>query len=155
MTRMPRPHDLPGTDPRFHEHRKYLSVMKVQGVERIVSNGSCKHDGCGYSAAWATNAGRDRGMWQHRAYLVVEARIQYFKTKFQGDTKKMTRALIETVDCHTHLFAHWMKQVDEFILELAEVKSTDLPDFNFRVEYDLGSSAYDVAQAAIEKASSF
>lgn len=155
MIVLPRPHDLPGTDPRFHEARKYLSPVKYKGREILASHGACKETGCNYSSAWTSNKARDRGMWQHRALRVREARMLYFHEKFQGDQRKVGETFQQTADKHTHEFNSWMGLVGSFIDDFADVALEDLPDYRFRVEYDLGNSAYDVAKAALDNAYTF
>lgn len=151
MKVLPRPHNLPGTDPQFHEARKYLSPMTYKGREILASHGSCKQEGCGYHSAWTSNKARDLGMWKHRALKVVHARIRYFGKVAQGDVKKIGILLRETADHHTHLFEPWLQEVKVFLNELAGVGVDDLADVNFQVEYDLGNSAYDVAKAALDR----
>lgn len=152
---LPRPHDLPGTDPRFHESRNYLSPRMDNGREILASHGSCKEPGCGYRAAWRSNIARDKGMWKHRAEKVVAERIRYFGKRVGNDPEKIRTLVKETADKHTHTFGAWMKLIDDFTQTLAGAGVDDLPDYNFRVEYDLGNHALDVAKAVIDQAYEF
>jgi hypothetical protein len=150
---LPAPHNLPGTDPSFHQSRNYLSPSKHGGKEILASFGSCKEDGCGYRCGWTSNKARDLAMWKHRAFKVVEARIPYFKKIAQGDTQKVSELLRQTADKNTHLYPFWLKEVEGFFFNLAgDDAGLVLPEYNFQVEYDLGNGAYDVAKAALDKA---
>lgn len=148
---LPAPHDLPGTDPRFHEPRKYLSPVMHHGEKILASFGSCKEDNCGYRGAWVTRAARDRNMWMHRALKVREARIIYFTKLFPNPLDPRPGQLfLETADHNTHFFAPWQNQVKLFYRDLTGDDRIDLPEYDFYREYQDGKFAMDTARFIFE-----
>lgn len=145
---------LPGLDPMFHEARKYLSPMRVKGELILASFGSCKETGCNYSAAWATNAGRDLGMWKHRSDAVRDARLDFFMRKMRMGPDKATEMLGEFADKHSHTFENWMELVEAYFRNLAGVGIDDdsVPTINWAVKYQLGKGAKAVVTEILDVA---
>lgn len=144
-------HELPGTDPRFHETRNYMSPIILRGREILAHHGSCKQEGCGYHSAWTTRAARDRGMWTHRALRVREARTQYFNGLNLTEMQAL-RLQKETADCHSHFFSPWRAHVQTFYRELAGDDEMQLPDYDYYNDYGQGNSALSTAQFLFEGA---
>jgi hypothetical protein len=146
-------HDLPGTDSRFHEPRKYLSPMKYRGQMILASHGSCKQDSCHYSSAWTSNAARDRGMWLHRALKVREARMLYFIERFgDKDQAKLGQLFLETADNNSHFYKPWLEVVNQLMVEAVEVGVEDLPDYDTFLDYKVGTSAIDAVNKILAHA---
>jgi hypothetical protein len=148
-------HDLPGTDPRFHETRNYLSPAHVRGEEILAAHGSCKEQGCGYRSAWTTMPARDRGMWLHRALKVREARMLYFGERFGNTDLRVARLFLETADNNSHYYAPWLELVNQFLMEFVEVGVEDLPDYDTFLDYRVGTSAIDTANKVIAHSQTF
>lgn len=144
------PHDLPGTDSRFHEARRYLSPVKFHGRDILAAHGSCKEQGCGYSSAWVTSGARDRGMFLHRALKVREARVIYFGELFGNASPNVGRLLNETADNNSHFFAPWKELVWEFFHDLTGDPEGVMPDRNYLAEYRQGHTAMDTAKFLFE-----
>jgi hypothetical protein len=145
-------HNLPGTDPRFHESRNYLSPVKYKGEHILAAHGSCKEQGCAYSSAWTSNRARDRGMWLHRALQVREARAKYFYERFPkpGD-ERVAQLFNETADHNSHLFSVWEKLVKGFFFNLVGDDATILvPDYNYYQDYKQGNFALDTAKFLVD-----
>jgi len=147
-------HDLPGTDPRFHESRNYLSPVKLRGEMILASHGSCKEGGCGYRSAWTTNAARDRGMWLHRAMKVREARVVYFYERFP-DNAKVGQLFLETADNNSHYYQPWLDVVNKLLKETAEVTVADLPDYDTYLDWQVGTLALDAVNKLLAHAATF
>lgn len=143
-------HDLPGTDSRFHESRNYLSVMTYRGEEILASHGSCKEAGCGYRAAWKSNAARDKAMWEHRALKVREARAHYFYNLFDGDQRKVGEMFQNTADRNSHRFDDWFAQVKHFELTEITREVGELVKYDYRVAYDLGRTAREAFEELLQ-----
>lgn len=144
-------HDLPGTDPRFHEARKYLSPVKVRGEEILAAFGSCKEEGCNYRAAWNNSASRDRNMWLHRAMKVREARMLYFIDRFgDKDPAYLGQLFLETSDMNTHYYNPWLDVVKKLYRDLAGDKTLELPEYDYYVEYKAGKMAKDTVNFIFE-----
>lgn len=141
---------LPGTDPSFHEFRKYLSPMTHKGKRILASFASCKHPKCNYSSAWASNTGRELGMWKHRSEKVNEARLWYFMKMGWGPEKAQLQ-MNEVADKHSHTFENWEILVTGFIRLLSGVDLDELPTMNYQVQYHLGTTAMDCAKAALDR----
>lgn len=140
-------HDLPGTDPRFHEPRKYLSPARVRGDEILAAHGSCKEQGCDYRSAWTTMAARDRGMWLHRALKVREARVLYFAERFGDTDPRVGQLLLETADFNSHFFAPWKQLVKDFFFNLVgDDVEVLLPEYDYYKDYKEGNAALDTAK---------
>lgn len=150
MTARPTKAPLPGTDPSFHEFRKYLSPMTHKGKNILASFASCKHKACNYSSAWASNTGRELGMWRHRSEKVTEARLWYFM-KLGFGPEKARLMMSEVADKHSHTWENWEGLVNGFIRLLAGVDLEDLPAFNHQAQYHLGAGAMDCAKAALDR----
>lgn len=153
-------HDLPGTDPRFHEPRKYLSPVMIRGEEILASHGSCKEPGCGYRSAWASMAARDRGMWLHRAIKVREARMVYFIERFgerfgDRDGAKLEQLFLETADNNSHFYKPWLAIVNRLLVEAVEAGVEDLPDYDTYLDYKVGTSAVEEMNKLIAHATTF
>lgn len=148
---LPTQDQLPGIDPKFHEVRKYLAPVRYKDKRILASFGSCKEPGCNFSEGWTTNVGRDLGMWKHRAGEVRKARLKLFKKISQGDHRKAADMLLETADKHSHTFENWVGIVEGFIRNLAGIDLNDLPDYRYRTEYHIGTSALTAAEQAIDQ----
>lgn len=147
-------HDLPGTDPRFHEARKYLTPVVYRGREILASHGACKETGCNYSSAWTSNKARDKGIWTHRAAKVVEARLVYFQKTLGFSAAQSARMLAETADKNSHTYEQWLTLTREFFLKLAgEDLDLSLPEHSYQVRYDLGHNPWDTAREVIDRLS--
>lgn len=147
-------HDLPGTDPRFHESRNYLSPVKYRGREILGAHGSCKEEGCGYRSAWTSQRARNEGMWLHRALKVREARALYFAKLFPepGDLR-VAQLFNETADNNSHHYEPWKKLVEDLFFNLlGDDAEKVLPDFDYYKEYKDGKSALDTAKFIFEAA---
>lgn len=145
-------HDLPGTDPRFHESRNYLSPVKIDGVEILAAHGSCKQDDCGYRGAWRSNQSRDRAMLLHRTLRVREARMKYFVGLF-GDKNqtKLGRLFLETSDINSHFYQPWLDTVKHlYIEEIGDPEIQDLPVYDYYKDYQSGQSAKSMVNFIIE-----
>ena len=148
---LPAPHNLPGTDPRFHEPRKYLSPARHNGQEILGAYGSCKEDGCGYRGGWTTTSARDRNMWMHRALKVRSARLEYFLRLFPEPLDpRPGRLLLETADKNSHFFHPWTEEVLRFYRELAGEDKLPLPEYDYYTEYKSGKFALDTARFIFE-----
>lgn len=144
-------HDLPGTDPRFHESRNYLSPVRLRGEDILAANGSCKETGCNYRSAWTTNGARDRGMWLHRAMKVREARVIYLTERFGKDSPQITRLINETADHNSHYFSVWEKLVKGFFFNLVgDDAGILLPDYDYYKDYKEGNFALDTAKFLVD-----
>lgn len=136
-------HDLPGTDPRFHESRNYLSPANVDGMMILAAHGSCKEDGCGYRGAWRSTNSRDRAMQLHRALRVREARMNYFIKLFGTDNQaKLGQLFLETTDNNSHFYQPWLDTVKHLYVALvADPEVIDLPEYDYYKDYKDGQSA--------------
>lgn len=148
-----RSHTLPGTDPTFHEYRKYLSPMKYKGQKILASMGSCKHAGCNYSGAWSSNALREVGMWKHRSEKVRDARLDYFLRKMRVGPDKAAELQMEFADRHSHTYENWVELVEGYIRVLAGLNPDDeaLPPIEPMTPYHLGVGARAMAIRILDK----
>lgn len=148
-----RSHTLPGTDPMFHQYRKYLSPMKYKGQQILASMGSCKHPGCNYSGAWSSNAAREVGMWKHRSEKVRDARLDYFLRKMRVGPDKAIELQLEFADKHSHTYENWVDLVESFIRVTAGLTVDDeaLPTMDYATPYHLGVGAKAMAMKILDK----
>lgn len=148
-----RSHSLPGTDPKFHEYRKYLSPVKYKGRQILASFGSCKHAGCNYSGAWSSNAGREVGMWKHRSEKVRDARLDYFLRKMRVGPDKAMELQMEFADKHSHTYERWVELVEGFIRVTSGLNAEDeaLPTMDYATPYHLGVGAKDMAMRILDR----
>lgn len=145
--------ELPGTDPRFHESRNYLSPVMYKGREILASHGSCKQDGCGYSSAWTSNSARDRGMWMHRALHVRELRMKYF-FNLTKDNAKSAIMFMETADKNSHTYGAWLGIMRDFFFSLlGDDAELNVPDYKITTKYHLGVGAKDAAESLLDEVS--
>lgn len=148
-----RSHTLPGTDPTFHQYRKYLSPMKYKGQQILASMGSCKHPGCNYSGAWSSNAGREVGMWKHRSEKVRDARLDYFLRRLKVGPDKAIELQIEFADRHSHTYENWVELVEGYIRVIAGLTADDeaLPPIESITPYHLGVGAKQMALRILDQ----
>jgi hypothetical protein len=148
-----RSHTLPGTDPKFHEYRKYLSPMRYKGQQILASMGSCKHSGCNYSGAWSSSAAREVGMWKHRSEKVRDARLDYFLRRMKVGPDKAVELQMEFADKHSHTHRDWVQLVEGYIRVIAGLNPDDdaLPDAEFITPYHKGVGAKAMALKILDQ----
>lgn len=130
---------LPGTDPTFHVCRRYLSPVMYKGKEILAFHASCREQGCQFSSAWASDAGRDLGMWRHRSEKVQEARRDQFIKEYGGNLGKVEAAMLRTADKNSHTFENWAEAVEVLYRgRIGEDFTIELENPQLRKDYHLG-----------------
>lgn len=141
-------------DPYFHEFRKYMSPVVHKGKQTIGYFASCKQSGCGYSSGWASEIGRNIGMWRHRSVKIVAQRHGQLTRLHGNDSKAIISALEDLADNQTHTYENWAETVKTIIrrkLGLAGEGAVDqIPKSEAETYYHLGYTALTVADRAIQ-----
>lgn len=146
---------LPGTNPMFHEFRKYMAPVTHKGREILGYFASCKQSDCNFRAAWGSNNARIAGMFTHRSQIVLEARYRFFAEMFKPilpftevDPDRIADAIIETADKHTHTLENWVEHVETLYGHYTDGDS--LPTYpKLEIDYYMGASAREVARNVI------
>lgn len=143
--------ELPGTDPEFHKSRYYLTPVRYKGRKILGSVASCRHQGCNWTATYATNVGRDIGSFRHRSEKVLTARLEYFTATFPALSSDGIEGLIlESADKHSHGLEGWKMNVRTMMARLTGAPADFVPTaeqlWQLEVGYHLGLSARDQAR---------
>lgn len=141
---------LPKPNHTFHEFRRYMTTMMYKGKETLAFVASCKHAGCGWSANYIDDVHRDLGMWRHRSEKVTESRRDFFARRFQ-DADKVSDALSETADKHSHTYETWCEEVETIWCRYTGLMPKDMPDYKGEVDYHMGVAAREAARKMIAK----
>jgi hypothetical protein len=151
-----KPNPLPGTDPTFHEMRRYYSPITHKGRKIMGHFASCKESGCGYSGTWANNKARDKGIFVHRSEKIKEARFKFLVEQFRPlgegevDMDRIGDAVLETSDKYTHFFEGWVDQVE--ILYGYHTNGESLPHYaDLEKNYIDGASARETVRNIISQ----
>lgn len=146
--------ELPGTNPEFHKSRYYMTPVVYRGRTIMGYVASCRHQGCNWSATYATNVGRDLGSFRHRSEKVLNARLEYFIEQFPSrNSDGIEQLILESADKHSHGFDGWKMNVRTMLGTLTGGSLDLMPDVDtkLQVAYHLGTSARDHARAIFLK----
>ncbi len=141
---------LPGDDPNFHAIRKYMTPVVYKGKEILGYVASCKQEGCRWSATFANNEGRDKGIQKHRSSKVLEARLDYFARHMSiTSPDKIEDALLEVADKHSHTLTDWREAVGTIWGDYTDKPLEEMPAYNSEVQYYMGISAREAARRLV------
>lgn len=133
--------NLPGTDPRFHEVRLYMTPVVYKGKEILGYVASCKESGCRWSATYGSNNGRAAGAFIHRSKKVRTARFEFFSRALKNG-EMVNDAMIDASDKHSDTFEKWRLNVSTVLGHLTGGALNLMPEDNkLQVGYHLGMGA--------------
>lgn len=139
---------LPGTDPMFHEVRKYMTPVIYKGKEILGYIASCKHSGCRWTATYAGNEARRAGMFKHRSEKVLEARTDFF-ARTLTKPEQIEDAILDTADKHSHTLSDWVEAVGTLWGHYTDRSLEKMPEWSPEVSYHRGVSAREAARKMI------
>lgn len=142
-----KPNKIPGTDPEFHEMRLYMTPMTYKGKKILAFHASCKHPKCGFSSAWASDAGREVGIFKHRSEKVTEARRDHFVRKLGGDLVRINLSLRDVSDKNSHTYENWTENIEAIYRSyIGDPFEIDRENKQLKVDYYIGLTAQEVAR---------
>lgn len=139
---------MPGTDPTFHQSRKYMEKVTYKGREILGFVASCRHSKCTWRSVYMTEAGRDMGMANHRRAKVKEARIDHFARR-TTDPDKIQDLMIEFCDRNSDDLDAWVRAVQTIWVHFTDRGIDRMPAYNAEVQYHMGLTANAAAQKLI------
>lgn len=141
---------LPGSDPKFHVIRMYMTPVIYKGREIMGYVASCKHDGCRWSATYADNEARERGIHKHRSERVLIARLDHF-ARTMTDPDKIEDAILQAADKYSHTYEDWLAAVDTIWSHYTDRSLETRPAYNSQVQYHMGYSAQKAARTLVDR----
>lgn len=136
----------------FHTYRGYLTAGKRKSnpsQEIIVYSARCFTQGCSWSERYTSREARETGSWLHRKDKILAYRLDHLQ-KHATDPALVQAAMRTLADNESHTFTGYMIAVDAILQgRLPDIDSTDIPDFDYRLQYLMGMTAGLCAEHAI------
>lgn len=140
---------LPGSDPQFHEVRRYMTPIIYKGQEILGYVASCRQSKCNWRATYANNEARAIGIHTHRGQAIHAARVDYFVAQGVTDPDRIEDAILDAADKYTHNLEAWKAAVNTIWCHYTDRPIEEVPEFNVNVKYHMAISARDMARQLI------
>lgn len=144
---------VPGTDPRFHQAKFYMTPVTYRGREILGFVGSCRENGCKYTGMWTTKEARDIGYFQnHRKEMVKEARRSYFAKLCGYNQAGVDQRMLYYADRNSHTYDEWVLIVEGLYRgKLGEPFTIEPKNNKLQVDYHLGQFAKEAVKRIYEE----